>query len=139
MKTQLLSIFTLVSFCLQAQKHFAGFVSDEAAYYAIPVQEKIPVRSALPSSYSLKKYCPTPGNQGFYLTCTAWASTYAARTIAEAVINGWTDQEQITQEAFSPLFVYAKSMENNTDCRKPSSLSKPLNTMVDIVQRNFYI
>ncbi len=57
---------------------------------------------------SLKKYCPYPGNQGHYATCTAWASAYAARTISWAIQNNDTTQNNITNHAFSPTYLYKK-------------------------------
>lgn len=68
----------------------------------------------LPNKASLIRYCPEVKHQGQYQTSTVWATVYAARTIAEAVKYEWTDKEKITNEAFSPLFVYAQ-LKNATD------------------------
>ena len=84
-----------------------GLVEDDAEYEKIPQKPTLLTRDykILPESFSLRKYCPRVGSQGRYGTCTVWSTTYAARTIAEAIRWGWTDQNVITEEAFAPLFV----------------------------------
>ncbi|MEZ4851229.1 MAG: DUF4384 domain-containing protein [Bacteroidia bacterium] len=67
------------------------------------------------SAASLKKYCPTPGYQK-YGTCAAFASAYSARTITEAMYQGWTNPTQIARDAFSPGFIYKISEPNRGDC-----------------------
>lgn len=57
------------------------------------------------SAASLKKYCPVPRSQD-YGTCAAFACAYSARTILEAQYQQWTDKTLITQNAFSPGFIY---------------------------------
>ena len=106
-----------------------GLVMDNEAYEKIPQKPTLLTRdyTSLPNSYSLRKYCPKVGSQGSYGTCTAWSSTYAARTIAEAVKWGWTDQEVITDEAFAPLYIYAqiKDKSDNT-CRNGTRMDLAL-------------
>ena len=95
-----------------------GLVEDDAEYEKIPQKPTLLTRDykILPESFSLRKYCPRVGSQGRYGTCTVWSTTYAARTIAEAIRWGWTDHNVITEEAFAPLFVYSqiKSKEDNS-------------------------
>lgn len=96
-----------------------GLIEDNEAYEQIPQKAVLITRdyTILPDSFSLRKYCPKAGSQGIYGTCTAWASTYAARTIAEAIKWGWTDTEIISEEAYAPLFVYAQTkVENDNEC-----------------------
>lgn len=90
------------------ESHRTGMLMDDEAYAELPEQATQLTRgyTALPQSHSLRQYCPTPKNQGNYGTCTSWAAAYAARTIAEAIKNGWTDRATIDREAFSPPFVY---------------------------------
>ncbi len=59
-------------------------------------------KNPLPEKVSLKKYCPTPMNQGKQGSCVAWASAYAARTILEAQRTG-KDPNRIK---FSPSYLY---------------------------------
>ena len=65
--------------------------------------------------YDLLKYCPTPGSQGQWGTCTAWAIAYAARTICEAADSNWTDSKKITSEVFSPWFIFT-NINSQLDC-----------------------
>lgn len=119
----------LFSYNVMAQiEHFqfTGMLMDDDEYEKIPEQPMLLTRDyvSLPSSYSLQKYCPTPKNQGNYGTCTSWASAYAARTIAEAIKNGWTDREQIDRETFSPAFIYKQiKSANDTNCQNGSCIS----------------
>lgn len=78
----------------------------------------------LPSSYSLKKYCPTPGNQGSQGSCVGWASAYAARTILKSVANGWSSYSN-TSNAYSPSYVY-NQIKLGTYCKKGSYVSEAL-------------
>lgn len=84
----------------------------------------------LPNKASLLQYCPEIKNQGHYGTAVSWASVYAARTIAEAVKYGWTDKQRITEEAFSPLFVYAQIKEkDDANCNRGSFIFEALRLM----------
>ena len=130
-KVRLLTFFIFLFFCVQAQEYYTGCIIDDEAYNAIPLKKENLSRDykILPSSCSLKQYCPTPRWQGDYGTCTGWATAYAARTISEAVVNGWTDNEQITSEAFSPLFIYIKLKDKYDDCKSGASIEKTLEVM----------
>ena len=120
----------------QAQEeHGMGLVDDEEAYARVPAKVELLTRSyaQMPSLHSLLTHCPYARNQRQYSTCTAWATTYAARTIAEAVANGWTDRNQITQEAFSPLFVYAQIKgSGDSNCQSGTSISDALNLLKNV-------
>ena len=100
----------LIALAARAQtgEYGTGLVFDDEAYAKIPEKAPLLTRdyTVLPAAHSLRRYCPTAGNQGQYGTCTSWASSYAARTIAEAISNRWTSQIVIDREAFSPIFVY---------------------------------
>lgn len=56
----------------------------------------------LPASASLRNFAPTPRNQGRQGSCVGWASSYAARTILEAVRTG----QNPNSLAYSPSFLY---------------------------------
>jgi len=79
-----------------------------AEYNAIPHVAQITTRDILPVVYSLKKYCPTPGFQGSYGSCVGWSSAYGVRTISWAIKNNDTVTSDITNQAFSPGYVYAQ-------------------------------
>ena len=102
-------------------------------YQAIPLVPEIRSLTQLPSSASLKKYAPIPGSQGQYGTCTGWASAYAARTISWAVRNNLTDMQDITNQAFSPSFIYAQVRSNDdTNCQKGAVTSKTVEVLKNV-------
>lgn len=94
---------------LQAQEGYGkGLIFDDETYEASEMRATLLMRDyeSLPASSSLKAWCPTPGSQGQYGTCTAWSIAYAARTIIEAQQQNWKVVTKITSEAFDPGFVY---------------------------------
>jgi hypothetical protein len=93
---------------LSAQEFPTGAILDPELYNSVPLRATQLSRTyeGLPQVYSLKQYAPIPNSQGRYGTCTAWSSTYAARTIAESIALNRTDRFLNTQNVFSPLFVY---------------------------------
>ncbi len=109
MKKIILSI-VLLSVCAvgYAQQRATGLIVDDHIVDKIPQKTRLVTRSytSLPKSWSLKEYCPSIEDQGDYQTCVGWATAYAARTISEAVRQGWQNTSTITSEAFAPLFVY---------------------------------
>lgn len=64
------------------------------------------VKSNLPRVVSLKKYCPTPGNQDSTNACVGFAFGYGAMTIMGAIQKGYTNKACINAERFSPWFIY---------------------------------
>ncbi len=131
-------IFLFIGCCLSAniyaQDYQKGLVFDDAAYDTIPMQATLLTRDyeVLPQAASLKSYCPTPGNQGKYGTCTAWSTAYAACSILAAQANGWQNQPQkIAQEAFSPGFLYYHiKSKNDYNCSNGSNIENGLNTII---------
>ncbi|GAB6123873.1 hypothetical protein JCM30204_50230 [Dysgonomonas termitidis] len=100
-----------------------GELMSPDAYQNIPLVPKVRSLAPLPPAASLRQYAPIPGNQGQYGTCTGWASAYAARTISWAVKNNLTDVQDITNQAFSPSFVYSQIKDNNdVDCQNGSTI-----------------
>lgn len=116
------------------EEHGMGLAIDTAACLDIPEQPRLMAGdyTSLPRAVSLRKYCPTPKSQREFGTCTSWASGYAARTIVEAVNNGWTDSLTINSEAFSPLFIYGQ-IKNSGDleCRLGTSPDQALRLLKD--------
>ncbi len=101
-----------------------GCIYDEVADGNAPRRPRLMTRDyvVLPDSFSLKNYCPTPKSQGDYGTCTAWATTYAARTICEAINNNWNiAADSISKEAFAPIFIY-KQLNADLGCEKGTSI-----------------
>ena len=91
-----------------AQRKFAmGEVINMELIAKTPQKVRVSERSfrGMPGSYSLEKYCPTPGDQGQYGTCTAWANGYGVATILYAITHNLTDKTLVKKYAFSPAFL----------------------------------
>lgn len=120
MKTAITYAFLLLFTLSFAQEDYGtGVVWDEQSYRSIPYKVQLTAASygSLPSSYSLEKYAPIPGDQGQYGTCVAYATAYGLRTTMLAKDFGITDKTQITNAALSPSFVYyAIRNEGDTNC-----------------------
>lgn len=101
-------VYIMTSVYIFAQEYGLGCVYDPEIDGKVPVQARLETRdyTVLPKAHSLKPYCPFAKSQGIYGSCSAWSTAYAARTICEAVNNGWTNKDSITAEAFSPMFLY---------------------------------
>jgi len=117
---------------LFAQKYFTGLIFDDESYSKSTslVEQSRLTFSALPSSASLRKYCPKPGNQIQLNTSVAWAGAWGARTILEAKKNNWTNTDSITYKAFSPIFSYQLVRgEEDEKCQKGSKMDELLRQM----------
>lgn len=130
----LLGIIQVV--CAQTDYHTTGLLPDDGTYEQLERKNDLLTRdyTALPSNYSLLKYCPSIKDQDKYSTCTGWATAYAARTISEAVKYGWTDKNKINAEAFSPVFVYALIKDkyahpDDYNCQFGTNIYKALHLM----------
>ncbi|MBK8610150.1 MAG: DUF4384 domain-containing protein [Chitinophagaceae bacterium] len=139
MKLQkLVLIFSLCYTCSInsfAQRRFAmGEVIDMELIAKTPQKVRVSERSfrGLPTSFSLEKYCPTPGDQGQYGTCTAWANGYGVATILYAATHDLTDKALINKYAFSPTFLYEQIKDNKDyNCQFGSSIINALLTLID--------
>lgn len=81
---------------------------DAASYRGTPYKPLL-TRSSyaeLPNKVSLERYCPTPGDQGQYGTCAAWAIGYHMRTVLYGLQHELTDRAKLDAAAFSPAFLY---------------------------------
>ena len=70
-------------------------------------------KNPLPERVDLRKFCPTPKNQGQQGSCVAWAAAYAGRTIIEAQRTG----QNPDHIAFSPSFMYNQIKIKNSNCQ----------------------
>ncbi len=127
-KNFLLVFFSILSLNVLAQT--TGLIFDDAAYDKVLLKAPL-TRSfySVPSRASLKKYSPTPKSQGNYSTCVGWATAYAARTIAMAEYKGWRNKSTITNNAFSPGFIYRSIQANDYSCQNGSSVLTALKVM----------
>lgn len=95
----------------QRASYGTGATLDPAVYDSTEVYAALSPDEHLPERVSLERFAPTPGDQGQQGSCVGWGSTYAARTILEAVNTG-QDPNQIV---FSPAFTYNQIGSN--DCQ----------------------
>lgn len=107
-----------------AQQH-TGCKLDAELYEKVPLVAPLARGDyeVLPKEYSLRKYAPTPQNQGSYGTCVGWAVAYSARTIQMAHQQKWTNTVLITENALSPFFVYESAKpSSDIHCQEGTSL-----------------
>lgn len=109
-------LFMFVAMNVFAQQG-KGLKFNDEAYAKIQKKAELTLKSyaSAPASASVKQYCPEPQNQGNYGTCVGWATAWAARTILYAKANNITNRNTITENAFSPSFVYYFAKANNFD------------------------
>ena len=105
-KLLLIALISVFSFQIFAQA--TGLIFDEDAYRKSPrLSPALRFSDAnIPTVYSLKKYCPTAGDQGQIGSCVGWSSGYAALTISWAAKHEVTSQDIINKHAKSALFIY---------------------------------
>ena len=131
----ILSILLLLivgTYAFGQKRYMTGLPPDDGRYNKLPRKAGLLTRSyvSLPSKHSLQAYCPIAKSQGQHGTCASWATGYAARTIAEAVRYGWTDQSKVTSEAFSPIFVYTMiKQRDDNDCQFGAYINEALELM----------
>jgi C1A family cysteine protease len=88
-------------------------------------------RDELPDNFSLRQYAPPVGYQGSFGSCTAWSTSYAARTISYAIAHGYSVNNQydmIKSNTFATDFIY-NNIKTNPDCTNGTSISRALNFM----------
>lgn len=112
MKKYILTLlFACIALFLYAQQNefSKGLKFDDNAYRNTKLKAPL-VRSlygnSLPAKASLKNWAPTPKSQGSYGTCVGWSTNYAALTISESIALSRTEKTKITNNAFSPGFIY---------------------------------
>ncbi len=87
--------------------HTTGLLFDSVKYKKVEtISPALKFNDPEKIGYSLKEYCPIPGNQGAIGSCTSWASGYAALTISNAIQNEIKNINDITSSAKSALYIY---------------------------------
>ncbi len=103
---------------IMAQNYYMGIPDERDSLYDLTDKKAILNESNYRDvgiKFSLKDYAPIPGNQGSYGTCAAWATTYCARTILESISMEEKNKQNITQNAYSPGFIY-RLASSNSNC-----------------------
>lgn len=96
----------------------------KAAYAALPKLKRH--RAWLPKKVDLTSLFPEPGAQGAQQDCTAWASTYAARSYLTGTALG---HRLDPLEALSPAYVYNRLRPAGTPCWGTMQLVDVLNLL----------
>ncbi|MGB0892635.1 MAG: C1 family peptidase [Flavobacteriaceae bacterium] len=132
-KFSLIVFLMLFSTTFYAQQFVTGLEFSQKKYEDVTETVPLITRSvtSVPRSYSIKAYAPTPGNQGRQPSCVGWASGYGARTIANAVRNGWRNNtSKINQNTFSPSFVYNLiKFKGDNNCKRGSYIADAMRLM----------
>ncbi|MGZ5286176.1 MAG: hypothetical protein ACXWB9_03280, partial [Flavisolibacter sp.] len=131
----LLVFISFLSLLVAAQNDYSMGIPETPDTSLEKMKQKTTLISAnyksLGGSASLKKFCPTPGDQGRYSTCAAWSTAYAARTIIETQKKGWSNATQITQHTFSPMFIYKLNNPYDDNCSQGAHPADLLELMQD--------
>jgi len=136
-KKLVLALFLLpFIFFGQTSDYGLGLNFDDKGYENIPVKTRsFAFQSEViePDSISLKQFAPEIRNQGGHGTCVGWATAYYAQSIIMAKEKGVTDKAVVTDNAFSPLFLYVNA-KKNTDpyCKEGIGIPFALNKMKEI-------
>jgi hypothetical protein len=117
----LLLIFIINQKINAQEKHATGLIFDAEKYKKIEIiSPALKFTDANRTNYSLKKYCPTPGDQKDIGSCTSWAWGYAGLSISEAIYKNNLDTKNITDNTKSALFIFKQIRH---DCKNGALLS----------------
>lgn len=117
-------------FLFAQTEFFNGVILDDEAYEKTPLMD-IPAERggcAEKPKYSLRDYCPTPGDQKDLPSCTAWALANAL-TIQKAYRQKVTDRATINAIRHSVSYVYNQVYEN--DCYTGATVDRGLELLRD--------
>jgi hypothetical protein len=124
-------LLSLIASALSAQEpdRGTGLIFDLPSYRGTPYKAQLTAASYAdtPKRASLEQYCPTPGDQGKYGTCVAFAVAYHMRTVLFGVQHGITDKAQLNASVFSPTFIYEQIKDaDDATCQKGTN---PINAL----------
>ncbi len=109
-KKAIFSIFLISIFLKETNsqiKHTTGLIFNPSKYAKMEtISPALKFNEPEKDKYSLKEYCPIPGNQGNIGSCSSWATGYAALTISQAIAENNTNTIYITNKAKSALYIY---------------------------------
>ncbi len=115
------------------QRRRKGFLISQRVYSGVPLVAPLTrgaVQDSMPAHYSLKRYMPSPGDQGDHPTNAAWAVAYGAFTCLKALESNDTDPAGITAMAFSPGYLYAVAMRDSASkCEKGIGITEALDAL----------
>ena len=127
---QLIPFILLISCQHALSQRATGLLIDRQAYEAVQrVSPSLKYAADYRPAHSLRKYCPTPGDQGNIGSCVGWAIGYAAHTILLAVRENITDKSLITAQARSALYIYNQIKIDADSCSKGSYIHTAIHLM----------
>jgi len=113
MRNLTFAFFFCLSISVSAQRHGTGLIFNEENYAKAKVRANLNAQNfdSLPQYYSLKKFCPRPGNQLQLNTSPAWATAWSALSILQAQSS--SDAKSIE---LSPAYLYhrIKQLDDRT-------------------------
>ncbi len=120
-------VFTWTGLGAQKQSELKGLTWEDDRYHSLPIKINYSKLSTdLPSSFSLKMYCPKVVNQGGTNTAVSWAAVWYARTMLEGAACDRKDVNANTEESFNNFFNNRLVVK---DCNEPVSLIDILTTL----------
>jgi len=140
MRHLLFYIWFLFPLSAAGQFYSTGLQFDDQSYSNAPMKVVFNslAHEQLSPSASLKKYCPLPGNQLQMNTSPAWAVCWSACGILNAQIHNWTNVETITENTYSPAFVYqVVKPADDFQCLAGTDLLSVLETMKNRGSRRY--
>jgi hypothetical protein len=138
-KRHFIAVFLLIITAFAHAQRGTGLAFDDAAYQKDKRQPRFSGAkfNGIPPSVSLRKYCPTAGDQRATNACVGWSVGYGALTICRAIQTGNT--QIMGNQAHSAAFVY-NQIKQGDDCYAGASLSKAfefINTMGNCTVQTF--
>ena len=128
----LLIAFVFIASAQSRRPTGANFNPVTAAKTPQKIQLSLRSFKDMPTSYSLEKYCPTPGDQGQHGTCVAFANGYGVATILYAKTHNLTDKALIDKYAFSASYLYEQIKDpKDADCQNGSD---PIDALVSMIK-----
>lgn len=119
--------------CLGFAQYGTGLELDNEGYSTIPSKPRnVAYQNTISdeAQVSLKQYAPIIRNQGGSGTCVGWATAYYAQTMSYARDNEITDTPSITNQAFSPLYLYRNvKRQEDTSCERGIGIPTALSTL----------
>lgn len=127
-------LFFLLPIAVVAQ-YGTGLEFDDEGYSNVPLKPRnVAYQDVITdlASVSLKEFVPYIENQGNSGTCVGWSTAYYAQTISLAKDFNLTNKEEITEMAFSPLYLYRNAKKDeDTSCKTGLGIPTALVTMKD--------
>lgn len=122
MRKTIVPLFLLLTFASFGQKRAKGLIENDNKYATLARQPRTLNFATVPMYYSLKKYCPTPGNQGNMGSCVGWATGYAAFTMANSINKNLSQTSEIDNATLSALYIY-NQIKSSGNCTEGSVIT----------------